>query len=105
MIGAFDFGSETGDGRAVTEMRDRVAMRTYQRKENPRDPGIIDALLMQKKFNLQQHPDFLFRGVVSEQNDFEWIDIGVAGRRFRYKLDRHKNPDLIGYFFILQPSR
>ena len=106
VVRAFDKEPIVGDHPAVPETRERMAVGIYERKINIGYARVVYALLVQEEFGLEQHRDFLLRGVGSVQRDFEAIASRVANRRVSQKLERHERPrTAVVYFFNIQPLR
>ncbi len=92
VVRAFDIQAVIGDVAAVAKIRERMSVGIDERKINIRDANIVDALLVQEKFGLKQHGDFLLCAVDSVQRDFEAVASRIADRRFPHKLKRHGIP-------------
>ena len=93
MVGTPDNEAIVGDGLAVPEGRQRIAVWIKQGKIKIAGTGGLDALLVVKpEFDLHQHARFLLHGVLPVERDLQPVAPDAAYRRFPYKLDRHANP-------------
>ena len=90
VVRAFDNEAVIGDGLAIAEGRERVAVGIEQGKIKIPRTGRVDALFVLKpEFDLQQHAGFLLEGVVPGERDLEAVAFGGAYRWFPEHPDGH----------------